>query len=580
MFISAIGSKIQNAFQQVIQHIPSSRVLKTAAAAALAFGTIDHFMNGQRIKDCLSPNCPDINISRVHPKEKEAVYVLNKVNSVFKPIFEATYAINRIKDGIFKMVTQKNPERAEIEMSDSDLTYGQEFLRFNSNDPRKKLLIATAEHDHNGALEPWGVSHLFEAFDEPYDTRYQIVRSFAELCEAIKEGAKTGDLEKIVIDAHGDMYLIGLSSLFRSAWIPFLDYGIYFFSDFADCFSPLPPNAKIYLLSCSTGKPKKNFFEIAIEKITGWEQKGDPFNNIAQAMADTGKRVVYAPTDLTTSETIYSPENQVFKLPKDFYIKNKEGEFIFSNPLKWLYGENLYQAFHPRTKKCSPYVNRFMLTEYELATESAIKADLIARSLLHKDSPFLEKYFQNCEDDQRKKVAVVSINEPWPAIDNIKLFRELINNFDFRFKQAWNFYDVCDAAFEAAKQGEVAAIIIQVAKSSNGILFPKDSNGKEDQIDLSKDFRSCFSELSKDAKIIFMGGSLGSDSVDEPRIPQKIADETQRVVDASVCTIFAKKVEIQSMEPLTLHHSSHMYLENWARGCKGDNLFKSFYPQN
>jgi len=57
MFISAIGSKIQNAFQQVMQHIPTSKVLKTAAVAALAIGTIDHFMSGQRIKDCLSPDC-------------------------------------------------------------------------------------------------------------------------------------------------------------------------------------------------------------------------------------------------------------------------------------------------------------------------------------------------------------------------------------------------------------------------------------------------------------------------------------------------------------------------------------------
>jgi len=475
------------------------------------------------------------------------------------------------------MITQKNPERAEIEISDSNLTYGQEFLRFNSNDPRKKLLFARAESDHNGALEPWGVSHLFEVFDKDYDVRYQIVGSFKELCDAIRNGAKTGDLEYIFVNAHGNSDFIVLYKfmpirILQYIWVYFVDQAISPFSDFVDCFSPLPSTAKIYLMSCSTGEPQK-FLEGVIEKITGWEQKGDPFDNIAQAMADTGKRVVYAPTDLATANVVYLPENQVLK-------ENKKREDFFGKLFDLPYEGNLYQAFHPCSKIYSPHVNRFILTKYELATESAIKADLIARFLLHKDSTFLEGYFQNCKDDLRKKVVVVSINEPWPAIDNVKLFRDLINNFDFRFKQAWNFYDVCDSAFEAAKQGEVAAIIIQVAKSNNGILFPKDSNGKEDQIDLSKDFRSCFSELSKDTKIIFMDGSLGSDLVDVPSIPQKIADETQRVVDASVCTIFAKKVEIKSLEPLTLHHSSHMYLENWACGCKGDNLFKSFYLQN
>ncbi len=532
MFLSQIRAKVQNYFHQVQQY-PIRRILKTVACSALAISCAIHNFKHRGIRDCLSFDCSEINISNAHPRERAMVDALFKANNIFAKLLGSNKEDHR------------------------------ELLRFNIKDPRKKLLLTVSESDSNGAFDPEMFSNIIEEVNKHFDVRYQVIQSFEQACKAIRNGVKAGDLEHVVFVAHGSPYYISLFSPSENSWV--LDQGIDETSDFADCFSPLPPNAKIHLLSCSTGKP----------------QEKDPFDNIAQIMADRGKRTVFAPTDLVSAKTVFLPKDNIFSHPKHLIEYDENGNTVRENKISWFWGENLYQPFQPRFEYCSPPIDRTKLTELELEAEATIRTDLIARSLLHKDALFMEEYFQNCEDDLRKRVIVISGNdESLHPRYYAKLFRELVGNFDFLFKQAFRFSHICDAVSNVSGK-EIAAIIIYGTKGSNGMLLSKDLNGKEEQIDISKDFRSCFSGLSKNAKIIFVGASLGKSGAYEHNLPQIVADTTQKVVDATTCYISFANVELHSMNPLTLYHPPHSLLGEWLLECdeKDNNLFKSFYPK-
>jgi len=527
MFLNKIRTRIHDTVHY-IQQYPIARILKTVAYVSLAiFGAI-YNSKDRKIRDCLSFDCSEINISDAHPRERKTVDTLFKANNIFMEMFK----------------------------SQED---HKEILRFNIKDPRKKFLLTVSGSDPSEAFDPEIFSDIIKEVNKHFDVRYQVIWSFEEACKAIRSGVQTGDLEYVVFVAHGSPYYISLFSPPENSLA--LDQGIDESSDFADCFSPLPPNAKIYLLSCFTGKP----------------QKEDPFDNIAQIMADGSRRTVFAPTGLVSAKTVFLPEDNIFRHPKGLIKYDKDGNTVRENKLSWLWGENLYQPFQPRFEYCSPHVDRNKLTELELATETTIRTDLIARSLLHKNVSFMKEYFQNCEDDLREKAIVIfGSDESLHPRYSVELFRKLVSNFDFRFKQALHFSDICDTVSNVARR-EVAAIIIYGTTGSNGMLLSKDSNGNEEQIDISKDFRSCFSDLSKNAKIIFVGASLGKNGAYEHNIPQTVADLTQRVVDATTCHISFANVELQSMKPLTLYHPPHSQLSEWLLECEG-NLFKSFYP--
>ncbi len=592
MFISEIKSRIQDTFQQVRQ-FPLKKVLKITALATFAMGSINQLMGSRRISDCLSPDCPDINISDAHPMEIEAVETLFKTNSIFTRMFSSSW--------------EKHSE----------------FLRFNIKGPKEKLFLAVADPstDPNGALRPQNIPHLLKEFDKHFDPRYEIVDSLKKFCKALENAADL-NIKNVVLAAHGTPSYISLYSLWRHipksilslipgdilnySLIPMLDWGIDTSADFASCFAPLPPDAKIYLLSCSTGMPQKrddtileklgniieqlmgekkqDFFTRSINWLMGKDNR-DPFNNIAQVMADNGKRIVFAPTDDVTSLVKFSREDNTFYHP---FITRITEHRRFINPISLItQTNNLYQAFHPRFKNCSPYVDRLLLTKYELAAEAAIKASLIARSLLHKNSPFLEEHFQICEDNPRKKVVVLSGYEADNSSELnpsriTKVLTSIATGYDLWVKQIMYFHQICGAAFEASKKGNVEAVVIHGIKSSNGMLVSKGLDGREEQIDSSQDFRSCFSELPRNTKIIFIGAPLGKSDPSGINIPQRIADITQRIVDAPTCDISPDKIEIQSMSPLTFHHPAHSTLDKWRFGCEenGENLFKSFYPQN
>jgi len=554
MIIQSLQTTIQSTFQQVRQYSISKILKTTACVTFVALGAIYRFNDHSRIEDCLSVDCPDINISNIHPREKDVVDTIFKTNHKFMSMFSS-----------FKWEES------------------QKYLRFDINGPKKKFFYAAAESDYNGALAPHLAYHLLRDFSSDLDFRYEVIRKFKHLCRSIRNGALTGDIKGLVIDAHGSEDGILLD---KSPWTTFLDQYIDASSDFAECFSHLHPNANIFLFSCSTGKPKKRFFDLIVEKITGIERKEDPFNNIAQIISDKAKRVVFAPTDEVTSfytEYISKDGSSVYH-PLDLFIRS-EGQPIFVNPLSSFFQPNLYQAFRPRFKKCSPTVNKEKLTENEISIEAAIKTDLIGKYRLHKDSPFMKEYFQHCKDDPRENVLVFSASDddksPYPK-NFIEIFSRLADEKDFSFHQIKSPEKACYVINSAAQQGKVSGVIFIGTKGSKGLLLSKDERGAEKQIDLSMNFKKCFSGVDKNGKIIFIGGSLGEDGENENNIPQRVANMADRVVEAATCPVFLGSIELRSTSPVTLYHPSHSFVGKLAWRCKENNknLFKRFFPKS
>jgi len=545
MILQSIQNTIQTTFQQVRQ-CSISKILKTTACVTfVALGAMYRFQ-GTRIKNCLSVDCPDINMSDVHPKEKAAMEALFKAKHPYKSFFGLT-----------------------------DLRENQEYLRFNTNDPRDQVFIGISRSDHNGGLDSWKLAHILEEFDRYFDVRFQSIKNVEDIYQGIEEGAKTGKIVKhAVIGAHGDFDLMEISesNIHETA------------IDFLGSFPSLDPSGSVFLLSCSTGKEVKSFSDHIVQKITGQPQKGNPFNNIAQKLSNIIKRKVFAPTDLTTSSTVFKITDEIFYHPIDLHEFDENNEWKSTNPLTWLWGENLYQVFRPQFLKCTPNINEDRLTQYELLTEKVIRTNLISRSLLHKDSPFMKDYFQNCKDDPRKIVLVFSGYENDGSLSPehlTEVFSELADETDFSYRQLESPHDACYAIERASQQGKVSAVIFMGKKGSKGLLLSKDASGTERQIDLSMDFKTCFSGVAKDGKIIFIGGSLGKNGESENNIPQRVANTTQRVVEATTCPVFSNKIELQSTSPVALHHPSHSFITKLSSGCEenNENLFKSFYPK-
>ena len=545
MILQSIQNTIQTTFQQIRQ-CSISKILKTSAFVTfVALGAMYRFQ-GTRIKNCLSIDCPDINILDVHPKEKAAMEALFKTKHPYKSFFGLT-----------------------------DLRENQEYLRFNTNDPRDQVFIGISRSDHNGGLDPWQLAHILEEFDRYYDVRFQSIKNVEDICHGIEEGAKTGKIMKhAVIGAHGDYDLMAISEsdIHETA------------IDFLGSFSSLDPSGSVFLLSCSTGKEGKSFSDHIVQKITGQPQKGNPFNNIAQKLSNIIKRKVFAPTHITTTFTTFKSKDKIFYHPKNLFTYDENNRRKSTNPLSLLWDENLYQVFRPQFLKCTPNINENRLTQYELLTEKVIRINLISRSLLHKDSPFMKDYFQSCNDDPRKIVLVFSGYENDGSLSPeylTEVFSELADETDFSYRQLESPHDACYAIERASQQGEVSTVIFLGTKGSKGLLFSKDESGVERQMDISMDFKICFSGVAKDGKIIFIGGSLGKNGESESNIPQRVANTTQRVVEATTCPVFPNKIEIQSTSPVALYHPSHSFITKLSSGCEenNENLFKSFHPK-
>ena len=134
-------------------------------------------------------------------------------------------------------------------------------------DKRKIVLVTMPKADWNMAF-----SKLFKEVDEipreKYKIHYSFISSALHLAKVIKDVAKYGKIDILMIAGHGDPYLTIFDN-FNVLNKDILKH--YLFDDIHKCFSK---NAKCYLLSCSTGQ--------------------DP-EGIANALSKKFKIPVYAP---------------------------------------------------------------------------------------------------------------------------------------------------------------------------------------------------------------------------------------------------------------------------------------------
>ncbi len=504
------------------------------------------------IIDCFSSSlCSDIDSKKVHQREKKAtevIYTSQPVNSTHEKI------ANWFKS---KFVS-------------SEWTNVQEILRFRNDDPREKFLFLSAEADHNGALNPAYIPTVLSKLSHTFDLKYQVVKTLEDICKAIEIGKKINNLAYVLISGHGDRNGITLEAdYFSSNGVNYqytknkIDSKI----NFEKCFSGLQANGKIILLSCSTGESNNN---------------NNPFDNIAQKMSDSAKRVVIAPIDDVAGRltNFLSVEDGVLYHP----------ESLLYSYLPF-YNTNLFTAFRPNFKKCTNKIDINSLHQREISAIDTIRNNLIGKSLLHKDEPIdrATEYLKLCKEDPRDKVLVLSAdydkNENGalqPKLSS-KIFSVFADRFDLQYKVVKTLDDICLQINQAARFGKIITLFIQAyGTPTDGMIISKDLNGNESRIKSSDDYSKCFSKVAKDGTIVLQGSSLGQNGSHVGNIAQKISDGSQRTVLATTCRIDPKDTTIQSINPLLLKNSGFSHWGNLWERCpeNNDNNFKIFNPKS
>lgn len=457
----------------------------------------DYFLQGRSaesaFKNCITPVCLDLNQNEVELKEKKAMHVIasNNIVNKLKHLFVA-------------------PE----------FQSAQEFLRFRKDDPRPKFLYMSAAADHSPwPLSPENRAEILVTLAKEYDIKYKEFCDFYEVCEEIKEGIKTGRLDFIVINAHGNPDVIQIGKTAAE--------GKYIWKNdnFGICFSPLPPTAKIILFSCSVGAKKKS----------------DPNDNIANKIAINAHRPVIAPTDLSypTLQSIVSLKPLMFFQPAT------------TDPTK-----NVFKVFYPSYTKC-PHVIQNDLNPRELTAINAIKNNLISKFLLDKQASFKEtkEFLRLCKDDPKDKFLFLSSEYDPLNIFNPDHFSEILvqiaDRYDLAFKVINQFDAICEATNNASKLGVIKNIAIQVIGLQNKLIFSKTSEGESSIGEL--DFRTCFNGLAKDGRIILFSNSDDSSQTYFMELARRLALDSNRFVIASTQPIDLKKISILSTEPFMIH---------------------------
>jgi hypothetical protein len=198
---------------------------------------------------------------------------------------------------------------------DVETFLGKSYLHLNQSDSRPKFLWLTADYDHNGALKV-SIGRI-GGLESLLDFKYQIIDHPEELCNAIQSAVKTGNLQTIVLDAHGSPSSIALSPQKLISVLQSLSPG---------CFKGVPRNAKFFLKSCFGGS------DLVLLNIAEW-------------LAAESGLPVYASKDYVSDDTtIMSFPNQK-EIEIDFC---NEAEF-FDTDVSPYYKckESATRVFHP-----------------------------------------------------------------------------------------------------------------------------------------------------------------------------------------------------------------------------------------
>ncbi len=470
-------------------------------------------------RDCLTPDCPDLNPKKLHPRELEAIEVV-PVGGFFNH---------------FRLLETEQEEKRRL------FKTKQEWLRFRKDDLREKLLFVSADYDHNGALAPRWISNIIKVLDPEWDVKYKVVSSYQEICEEIKQVARIGKLAHVFINGHGNpeeicLYaynLLGMPPLGCDSISSEQRIDI----DFSDCFSNLKLSGRIVLLSCSVGG--KRFF----------------YDNLAQEMATGAKRAIIAATDEVYAPltTIVSKNPLMLEHLRGFYNVSSD-----NGPEK----KNIstrFETFYPRFSSCPDTVKRpSMLHPREQAAMNAVSTNLVARKILSSPASFvdMQEYFRLCKDDPREKFLFLSAQEDHNGAMNPQgypgLLVDLSEHFDLKFKVVKSYRDICAEALAATKVGKVAAVLIHVHGQPDHLEIQNSSSfwSRIGLFENKEQFLGCLSKIPTSARIILAGGSTASSSTS---LAYTIARETQRTVIAPTRPVYANRITLQS-DPLMLYH--------------------------
>lgn len=145
-------------------------------------------------------------------------------------------------------------------------------------------LAAGSEADNNGALNPLNFVNLPLCLNEISKLKYKTIHHPLQICEEIHEQSKSGLVQNLVINAHGNMVKMKFSPTSM----------LQVFDKFPlNCFDGLSPTARIFLKSCKTGKNSL------------WQP------NIAEWISWNSERTVIASSESTVSGRSWIANDQL-----------------------------------------------------------------------------------------------------------------------------------------------------------------------------------------------------------------------------------------------------------------------------
>jgi hypothetical protein len=477
----------------------------------------------------------------------------------------------RAANEIFKKVHGDNPSVPP------EFRNMQEFLRFRIDDPRDKFLYLSGDNDHNGALEPHWMTGFWGFLAQGFDLKYKEFSNLETVCSEIKNGALAGQLMYVLLHVHGNHNVMAPG---KPIWKS---------EDFSSCFSGLASHGKVILFSCSVGASHNN----------------NPFDNIAQKIADDAKRQVIAPTKTFYSDffhlsptdadqlLVYHPEN--IKLPAVALLNS-----------------NLMQVFEPKYNDCTK-LEEGDIKDREKKAAIAIRDNLLSKSLLHPETPFqaTREYLRFCKDDPKEKFLFLSAQYDdsgkhssfFDPQNSASMLGMLSQRFDISYQVVGSVQELCDALSKAAKMGPLTGVMIQGMREGNGYssfapngVVLSNANNHTEILDenmpseyANKASTKCFSWIKKSGTIIFLGSFLGRNEPKDPTfrsVAQHIANKNKRTVVASKCPVYAESIRVTSLNPLELMHPSLGWYDRLrdsrTKTCPAteENLFGVFQPEN
>jgi len=387
----------------------------------------------------------------------------------------------------------------------------REMFDLKNDDHRDKFLYLSIENDSENDFTPEKISDLssdlIKNISSHYDFKYKAVKAH-EICKEVFEASTMGKLANVIL-YEADESILTAESL-----------------DLLKCFQGLHPSGKIILMP----RAQSSLLENTIQKVSTATKRDviAPLGNLASGMT----RMVRA-------------------VPFEIFQK-------YSSFWPWL---NTYKTFRPIYEKCTG--NPTNLHDRERLVNAAVNSFFSTPPVSH--SPF-----ELCEDDPKNKFLFLSFEKDHNSAFHpglmVKLFKDIADHYDLKYKVIRSFYDICREVSEASKKGNLTEIVIQGHGKPEGICF-----SSWDCIDKEYDFAECFEGLDPAGKITLFSCETGKSIKETNRenIATVIAKKTNKEVVAPEGSPKSLFQRISSLEPFQAFYPSE---HNPTK-----NMFKSFH---